>query len=248
MAKKNYISLQGKFYLSVIVNGIAGAMRQLGNVPEFELEIGADIVEHKESMTGQRTTDFTMVNATSVNFSGQLEEIDAENLKYILSGMNHEVATKTVTDASLGTVAVGQEIKLDGYNLTTATFKAGAETIDASKYTLDAKFGTVTFNDVTGLTQPVLATYTTGKVTNTTFASDFNTEYKLFFKGINTANGEHVAVTLWRTKKSPETTFPLIHEELGQYSISGQALADITKQSDASLGLYGHIVTIPAAV
>ena len=247
MASK-YISLQGRFYLAEITNGVAGALRALGNVPEFELEIGADIVEHKESMTGQRTTDFTMVNATSVNFSGQLEEIDAENLKYILSGMNHEIATKTVTDASLGTVAVGQEIKLDGYNLTTATFKAGAETIDASKYTLDAKFGTVTFNDVTGLTQPVLATYTTGAVTNTTFASDFNTEYKLFFKGVNTASGDSVACTLWRTKKSPEATFPLIHEELGQYSISGQALADITKQSDASLGLYGHIVTIPAVV
>lgn len=247
MASK-YISLQGRFYLAEITNGVAGALRALGNVPEFELEIGADIVEHKESMTGQRTTDFTMVNATSVNFSGQLEEIDAENLKYILSGMNHEIATKTVTDASLGTVAVGQEIKLDGYNLTTATFKAGAETIDASKYTLDAKFGTVTFNDVTGLTQPVLATYTTGKVTNTTFASDFNTEYKLFFKGVNTASGDSVACTLWRTKKLPETTFPLIHEELGQYSISGQALADITKQLDASLGLYGHIVTIPAVV
>lgn len=247
MASK-YISLQGRFYLAEIKNGVAGALRALGNVPKFELEIGADVVEHKESMTGQRTTDFTMVNATSVNFSGQLEEIDAENLKYILSGMNHEIATKTVTDASLGTVAVGQEIKLDGYNLTTATFKAGATAIDASKYTLDAKFGTVIFNDVTGLTQPVLATYTTGKVTNTTFASDFNTEYKLFFKGVNTASGDSVACTLWRTKKSPETTFPLIHEELGQYSISGQALADITKQSDASLGLYGHIVTIPAVV
>ena len=86
MANK-YISLQGRFYLAEITNGVAGALRALGNVPEFELEIGADIVEHKESMTGQRTTDFTMVNATSVNFSGQLEEIDAENLKYILSGM-----------------------------------------------------------------------------------------------------------------------------------------------------------------
>ena len=55
-----------------------------------------------------------------------------------------------------------------------------------------------------------------------------------------------MAVRLWRTKKSPETTFPLIHEELGQYSISGQALSDVTKQNDATLGFYGHIVTIPS--
>ena len=250
MASK-YISLQGRFYLAEIKNGVAGALRAIGNVPEFELEIGADIVEHKESMTGQRTTDFTMVNATSVNFSGQLEEIDAENLKYILSGMNYEVATRTEAGESLGTVVAGQEIKLDGYNLKTVSFKDStsgtAKTVDPEDYTLDAKFGTVIFNDVSDLTMPILATYTTGAVTNTTFASDFNTEYKLFFKGVNTASGDSVAVTLWRTKKSPETTFPLIHEELGSYSISGQALADITKQSDAQLGLYGHIVTIPAA-
>lgn len=252
MAKKNYISLQGKFYLSEIVNGIAGAMRQLGNVPEFELEIGADVIEHKESMTGKRTTDFTMINATSVNFSGQLEEVNPENLQYILSGMTHTVPTKTEADVSLGTVVAGEEIKLDGYNLKTVSFKDSTsgtpKTITDDQYNLDAKFGTVIFNDVTDLTMPILASYTTGAVTNTTLASDFEKEYKLFFKGINTANNEHVAVTLWRTKKSPETTFPLIHEELGQYEISGQALSDVTKEADPALGLYGHVVTIPAAV
>jgi len=252
MAKKNYISLQGKFYLSELVNGVAGAMRHLGNVPEFELEIGADVIEHKESMTGKRTTDFTMINATSVNFSGQLEEVNPENLQYILSGMTHAVPTKTVADVSLGVVVAGQEIKLDGYNLKTVSFKDStsgtAKTLTDDQYTLDAKFGTVIFNDVADLTMPILASYTTGEVTNTTLASDFEKEYELFFKGINTANGEHVAVTLWRTKKSPETTFPLIHEELGQYEISGQALSDVTKESDPALGLYGHVVTIPAAV
>lgn len=252
MAKKNYMSLQGKFYLSELVNGVASGMRYIGNIPEFELEIGADVVEHKESTSGQRTTDFTMINATSVNFSGQLEELNPENLQYILSGMAHTVPTKTVADVSLGTVVAGQEIKLEGYNLKTVTFKDSTsgtpKTVDPENYTLDAKFGTVIFNDVADLTMPILASYTTGAVTHTTLASDFEKEYQLFFKGVNTANGEHVAVTLWRTKKSPETTFPLIHEELGQYEISGQALSDVTKEVDPTMGLYGHVVTIPAAV
>lgn len=244
---KQYISLQGKFYLAEIANGVAAAMRHLGNVPEFELEIGADLVEHQESTSGQRTTDFTMVKTTSVNFKGQLEEINPENLEYILSGMKSEVATKTVTDESLGTVKAGEEIKLDGYNLTQVSFKAGAATIATDKYVLDLVFGTVIFNDVTGLTDPILATYTTGAVTHTSLASDFEKEYELFFKGINTATGDSMAVRLWRTKKSPETTFPLIHEDLGQYEISGQALSDVSKGSDATLGLYGHVVTIPKA-
>ncbi|MEG0346596.1 MAG: hypothetical protein RR605_00945 [Acinetobacter sp.] len=251
MAKNNYISLQGKFYLSEIVNGIAAAMRYIGNVPELELEIGADVIEHKESTTGQRTTDFTMINATSVNFSGQLEEVSPENLQYILSGMMHTVPTKTVANLSLGTIVANQEIKLEGYNLKTVAFTDSTsgtpKTVDPSGFTLDAKFGTVIFHDVADLTMPILASYTTGAVTHTTLASDFEKEYQLFFKGVNTANGEHVAVTLWRTKKSPETTFPLIHEELGQYEISGQALSDVTKEVDPTMGLYGHVVTIPKA-
>ncbi|WP_180158854.1 hypothetical protein [Acinetobacter sp. YH01026] len=245
-----YISLQGEFYLAKITNGVAGAMRHLGNVPEFELEIGAEVLEHVESMTGKRTTDFTMVQTTSVNFSGQLEKVDKENLKYIVSGETTEVTTETITDADIGTVVAGQEIKLNGYNLSTVSFKDSTEgtakTLTSEQYTVDAKFGTVVFHDVNELAMPILATYTTGAVTHTTLASDFETEYELFFKGINTATSEHMAVRLWRTKKSPETTFPLIHEELGQYSISGQALSDVSKQSDAELGLYGHIVTIPA--
>ena len=244
MANK-YISLQGKFYLSEIKNGVAAEMRYIGNVPEFELEITADQVEHQESTSGQRTTDLVLTKTTGVNFKGQLEEVDDENLKYILSGMKSEVASKTVADQVLGTVKVGQEIKLNGYALTQVTFKAGSTAVDKDKYTLDAVFGTVKFNEA--VAEPVTASYTTGAVSHTTIASDFNKEYELFFKGINTANGEYMAVRLWRTRKSPETTFPLVHEEVGQYEISGQSLSDVTKGLDATLGLYGHVVTIPAA-
>ena len=159
--------------------------------------------------------------------------------------MKSEVASVTVTDQGLGTIKVGQEIKLDGYNLTQVSFKTGSTTIAADKYTLDAVFGTITFNEL--IADPVTASFTTGKVSHTTIASEFNKEYELFFKGINTATGENIAVRLWRTKKSPETTFPLIHEELGQYEISCQALSDTEKGLDPTLGLYGHVVTIPAA-
>ena len=245
---KTYISLQGRFYLSPIVAGVVGAMRELGNVPEFGLEIGAEVLEHRESMTGQRTTDFTMVQTTSVNFTGQLEQVDAENLKYILSGMQHEVASEAAKTQSLGTVKVGDEIKLGGYNLTAVAFTDSAEPpapISADKYTLDAVFGTVKFKEA--IATPVIATFTTGAVSHTTLASDFSSEYQLFFKGVNTVTGENVALTLHRTKKSPETEFPLIHEELGSYSISGQALSDVTKAPDGNLGLYGYMVTIPKA-
>ena len=107
---KEYIYLQGKFYLSKIANGVAGAMRFIGNVPEFEIAITADLIEHTESTSGKSTTDFTMVNTTGVEFSGQIEEINPENMEYILSGTNHEIASATVTDLNIGTVVASDEI------------------------------------------------------------------------------------------------------------------------------------------
>lgn len=245
---REYISLQGELYLAKLVEGVPTAMRKIGNVPELQLEISADILEHKESMTGQRTTDYTLVQQTNVSFNGTLEEASVENIEYILSGSKAETESKTVNDESLGTVEAGQEIKLNGYDLSAVSFKDSNDTpttIGTDKYTLDSKFGTVIFNDVSGLTMPILATYTTGKTTQITIASDFQSEYRMFFKGINTTDGRRVAVTLWRTKKSPETTFQLIHEELGQYQITGNALADTSKGMDPTLGLYGNVVVIP---
>ena len=244
----NYMSLQGEFYLAPITAGVAGALRHLGNVPEFEIEVTADVIEHQESMTGHRSTDFTMVKTTGVNFSGQLEEVNPENLKYILSGTNHTIAGATVTDKSLGTVVANQEILLDAYNLSSVVVKDSTVTpvtVNASKYVIDPAFGTIRFTDVAGLTMPLTISYTSGAVTQTTIATDFEQEYFLYFKGINTVNNKKVAMKLWRTKKSPEATFPLIHEEFGQYQIQGQALSDISKASDATLGLYGHLVMIP---
>ena len=54
----------------------------LWNVPEFQIAITADLIEHTESTSGNSTTDFTMVNTTGVEFSGQIEEINAKNLEY----------------------------------------------------------------------------------------------------------------------------------------------------------------------
>ncbi len=183
------------------------------------------------------------------HFERKFEEINPENLEYVLSGTNHEIAPAAVADKNIGTVAVGEEIQLGDYNLTNVFFKDSTGTpvtVDPYKYTLDAKFGTVIFNDVSGLTMPLEATYTTGAVTQTTIVTDLE-EYEMFFKGHNKATKTLVAVRLWRTKKSPETTFPLIHNELGQYKIQDRALSDVEKESDATLGVYGHIVTIPAA-
>lgn len=247
----NYISLQGKFYLAPIVAGVAGTPRHIGNVPDFEVSTDAEIIEHNESMTGSRTVDFTMSKSKSVKFKGTLEEVNPDNLAYILNGQKSTIAGSTVVAESLGTVTVGTEVELKGYNVSAVVIKdstATPVTVDASKYKLDAAFGTVTFTDVTGLTMPLVVDYTAGIATGVTINDVESQEYELTFRGVNTANSNSkVELKLWRTKKDPAATFPLIHEELGSYEINGSALSDITRGNDATLGLYGRYVTIDQA-
>lgn len=244
MAKK-YISLRGKFSLAPLVEGVVGAMSELGNVPDFTLEITAEKIEHTESMSGDDTTDLVIYNTTAVSFSGTLEQVDDDNLAYVLSGKNVEVPTNTITDFSLGAVKVGQKIKLAGFNLTAVTVKGADDTaIENTKYKVDAVYGTITFlEDI----PEAKVTYTTGAVTHTTIASDFGKEYALFFEGVNKITGEKVFLSLHRTIKSPDSSFGLIHQEFGSYEISGDALGDLSKDKDGALGLYGYFTSIPKA-
>lgn len=247
---KSYYSLRGKLHLALLVAGVPSTLRFVGNTPELSIAMSATTIDHRESYTGMDTIDASLFRIDEVTFDGILEEMDKENIAYILSGQNHEVESETVAAKSLGIVSVGQKIRLGGYNLSDVSFTDSTPgepvTIDSEKYTLDPVFGTVEFHNLEGITAPVLANFKTGAVTHTTLASDFNKEYQLYFEGENILNGQYVALTLHKTKKSPDAEFGLIHEEFGQYSISGKALSDGTKDKDGAFGLYGYYVEIPA--
>lgn len=245
-----YISLQGKVFLAPITNGVAGAERYVGNAPALELQTDGDTTEHRESTSGQRTVDFVMNTTKSVAFTGTLDEVNKENLAYILNGNISVIAGGVVTGKNLGTVIAGTTIALGGYNLTSVTIKdstGSPVTVAPTRYKLDPVFGTVVFNDVAGLTMPLVADFTAGAASAVTINDKESPEYELTFRGINTATNGHVEVKLWRTKKDQSSTFPLIHEELGSYEINGMALSDATKGADTSLGLFGRIVQIAAA-
>lgn len=244
------ISLQGKCYLAPIVAGVAGTPRYLGNTPDLEIATDAEILEHTESNSGQRTVDFTMTKTKSVTFKGTLEEVDKANLAYILNGNTSTISGGTVTAKNLGTVTAGTEITLGSYNVSGVVIKDSTSgtpvTIDPSKYKVDAAFGIVVFSDVAGLTMPLKADFTAGTAEVVTINDKDSQEYELTFRGINTVNNDKVEVKLWRTKKDASATFPLIHEEFGSYEINGRALSDTSKSGDSALGLFGRIVKISA--
>lgn len=242
-----YISLRGKVYLAEVINGVAGPIKWRGNMPALEVAIAGEVTEHNESWSGVDALDYIETRAQSVTWSGTMEELTPENEAFLLNGTAQQIAGGTITNRSLGTVSAGQEIMLGEYNLSSVVIKdssATPATVDPAKYELDAPFGTVKFLDVTGLTMPLTYSATAGTASATTIGTDADKEYMMYFKGINKTTHKKVAMELWRVRKDPDSTFPLINEELASYDVSGRCLADASKFEDAKLGPFGRFIRI----
>ena len=236
----DYISLQGEMLLAKRVNGVAGAYRSVGNASKLSLKVTTEKTEHTESKTGQRSTDRILYKKTGVEISGDIEEVNKENLAFIMSGENVEIAANKITDQALGSVKSGEIINLGSRNLSNVVFKDDKDTtIGTDQYVLDAVYGTVTFSkDIASVKWSGDAGARTRTVVANRVGKD---EYSMLFKGVDTASNQRFVVELWRIQFSPETEFDLINEDFGSYSISGNTLSDIAKGQDAQLGLYGTI-------
>jgi hypothetical protein len=237
--KPDLISLQGELFLAKMINGQPAALLPVGNMPELQLQISSESTDHYESKTGMRAKDAVLRKQTGVSVSGTLEEVTKANLAMVLSGKSIQVGASTITDQAIGAVKAGEMVDLGIRNLTGVSFKGPADAaITADKYTLDEVFGTVIFNEeITDVKWSGGA----GAITRTTIADNVGGEYRFFFKGVDTYQGDKVAVTLWRLELSPDTEFDLIHEDFASYNIEGECLADITKANDAELSIFGHI-------
>lgn len=237
--KPDLISLQGELFLAKMINGQPSALLPIGNTPELQIQITSETTDHYESKTGLRAKDAVLRKQTGVSISGTLEEVTKENLAMVLSGKTLEIPEKTTPETTIGAVKAGEMIDLGVRNLSDVAFKGPADAeITADKYILDAVFGTVVFNEA--ITN-VKWTGKSGAITRTTIATNLGEEYRFFFKGVDTFQGDKIAVTLWRVELSPDTEFDLIHEDFASYSIEGECLADISKAHDAELSIFGHI-------
>lgn len=237
--KPDLISLQGELFLAKMINGQPSALLPIGNTPELQVQITSETTDHYESKTGLRAKDAVLRKQTGVSISGTLEEVTKENLAMVLSGKTLEIPEATVPESTIGAVKAGEMIDLGVRNLSDVAFKGPADAaITADKYILDAVFGTVVFNEAI---TDVKWLGKSGAITRTTIATNLGEEYRFFFKGVDTFQGDKIAVTLWRVELSPDTEFDLIHEEFASYSIEGECLADISKAHDAELSIFGHI-------
>lgn len=103
-----YYSGQGRVYVGERnANGGADYLEALGNVSALEISVEIQKFEHKESQTGNRVVDLTIVQEKSGTFTMTVEELSMKNLALAFWGETGVVAAATTAYSPAITVTAG---------------------------------------------------------------------------------------------------------------------------------------------
>ena len=238
MPQSYYYSGQGRLLIGDRdENGNGYNFVHVGNVTALSAEIAIEKFEHKESMSGARAIDKTIIKEKKATVKFTCESLSLENLALGLFGESTTVAGSTVADEAHKFTA-GGAIALKYANVSAVTVQTGAElgaatTVDASNYTVDAEFGTIHPVDngaFTGDNVYVSYTYGTAKKLDV-FTKSFPDEKFLRFEGLNTVNDDLVLINMPRVTIDPLPGLQLINEELANVEFTGNVLLDPTISS-----------------
>jgi hypothetical protein len=244
-----YFSGQGRVYIGTRdTNGNPQAMRWLGNVPELKVSLNVETIEHKESYSGQRLTDMSLIKGKEGEFSCAVEDFNIENLELTLYGQTSSVTASSVTNEALPTGAVAGGVYLLANQFVSAVVvkdSAGtpATLTAGTHYKVHADQGAIEILNVGTFTQPFKVDYIYGAAKRMAMFKSARPEVWMRFDGLNTADGnKRVIVDLYRVVLNPSKDFSLIGDELQKFDLSGRVLADVTKSDTGPLGLFGRVI------
>lgn len=234
-----YYSGQGSLYVGARdVNGRPTGLLPIGNVPSLELSIEITKFEHKESETGQRAVDLTLIQELNGTFNMTLESISQQNLELAFFG-----STVTATGAAITNEVVTIYPAVDGvYPRTTLrhvklnsavpavlTDSLSATMAIGTDYQIDYDLGEIwALAGWSGATLPDVGAIDYTYLTHKRFQAFTTTvvEKYLRFDGINTVDNERVILDIFKARFDPAQAFPLINDEVSQLSLTGTMVSD----------------------
>jgi hypothetical protein len=204
---------------------------EIGNAPAMELQISTTQVDHKESMSGQRATDVTLVTEKSATLNVTIESLDPRNLAAAFYGKVTDSLAGTVTaeQHTVTSSANGGLLILNHSQVEDVILTAAGTAVPAAAYFLDPEFGTLqwdpTYTPV--ITGAVSASYGYGAAQRldalTVVAPP---ERYVRFHGINTIDDSLVLVEIPRAQFQPLQSLPLINDEIAQVQMTATILPD----------------------
>ena len=248
-----YYSGQGSFYVGnrvastnlnpddnvTLIQAPAG-LTALGNVSALSIDIETTKFEHKESETGNRAVDVSIIQEKKGTFTMTLENINGHNLALALWGSTSlSVATPVTVEevksawdlrVPLGLPNLASVELVASDAVPTVTYVEGA----ANDYTVDLVNGTITALSTGTITdgQTLFVGYT--PVAGTEIIESFTVssqERWMRFNGLNTIDDSNVVVDVFKASFDPLTGYQLINEEIAAIELTGNVLLDDTQPS-----------------
>lgn len=221
-----------------------------GNAPEFTLGLATDTLTHKESYTGNRTTDARIITELTATIAITTDDFKETNLELASYGEGSAIASgATVAEAVLaGAPVVGERYALNTTGrVSNAVVKNAGTPVTTSFYTVDAS-GVIVFTDVTGLSGPITADYNYAAARQVGVFKTAAPEVHIRLDGLNTAKTtasgdfERTIVDVYKARLDPAENFGLINDEFGQLVINGAALTDTTKAAASGMGQFARFI------
>lgn len=244
-----YYSGQGSFLVGTRVDGPnfaddgvtpakqASGLIALGNVSALSIDIETTKYEHKESESGNRAVDVSIIQEKKGTFTMTLENINGHNLAMALWGGSSVTAITAIADEqvklyhdlpvpltqpnvnSTPAVVVGDDAT------PTTTYVLGTD------YTIDYANGTITALSTGAITdgQTVFVDYTPKATTKIEAFTQTSMERWLRFNGLNTIDDSNVVVDIFKASFDPLTGYQLINEEIAAIELTGNVLLDDTQ-------------------
>lgn len=233
---ENYYSGQGILYVGDRdVNGNPTGLSGLCNVSALELSVDVTKFEHKESCSGARAIDLTIIQEKNVTFTMTLENVKSTNLAMALWGAASTVAGAAVTDevitakhdlvVPLAHTNLNSAVSVvvdDGGTPTPTTYTEGTD------FTVDYQNGTITVLSTGAIADDatIEIDYThLGYADVQAMTVTSLTKY-LRFDGLNTVDGTPFIVDLYKASIDPVSAMQLINEEIMQLELTGNVLYD----------------------
>lgn len=247
--KTDYYSLQGRLsFATRLAGGKVGPVVWAQNVPKLELSIEVSEESSKESHSGQRLKDFVMSIENTLKTSYTLNGFTLDNLAAAFWSSKLSITGGTASGEALPTLDVGNYFQLDHQNTSSWALvdSNGTPTtlVEGTHYAITSAFaGQGEILSITGLTQPIKASYSYATSNALSLLSQRADELHMLFDGIDTVSGRHVFLHIPRHSAKPTGGFALINNEgKGALEFEGEALYDGT---DAAYPL-GKFVMQPA--
>ncbi|MDR1063051.1 MAG: hypothetical protein LBL48_03840 [Azoarcus sp.] len=249
---EQYYFGQGRLFSRPYGSTDPKAWRWWGDISELTVGGESEKLEHKESYSGKRLPVRTINISTTMTLTGTLHQVDTEAIGELLYGQAAEVPSGAVVGETLGTVATGDQLKLDYPGVSNLVITDSTETpvtFPAEHYFLDERFGNIDILSLptTTPTWPLKAAYDYAAHRQVPFFNRAQPILQVRYEGVNLAEGEApVIVEFFKVSSDPMQSWSLIQNgnELAGNAFTLNPLVDTTKPETSALGRFGRFIQV----